>query len=69
MREGFGRHQDSLPDRILTAAHPDGGAAGRVIGAAPFQEALDEYYLLRGWDTDGVPFDETLSALGVDVRV
>jgi aldehyde:ferredoxin oxidoreductase len=69
VREGFGRHEDRLPDRVLTAAHPDGGAAGRIIGVGAFREALDEYYLLRGWDTDGVPREETLSALGVDVRI
>jgi aldehyde:ferredoxin oxidoreductase len=69
VREGFGRRQDGLPDRILTTAHPDGGAASRIIGAHAFQKALDEYYQLRGWDADGVPREETLTKLGVDVRV
>lgn len=69
LREGFGRHDDRLPERILTTPHPDGGAAGRVIGQEAFERALDEYYELRGWDADGVPREETLSALAVDVRV
>jgi aldehyde:ferredoxin oxidoreductase len=69
VREGFGRRQDCLPERILTTAHPTGAAAGRIIGSQTFQEALDEYYLLRGWDADGVPREETLSRLEVDVRV
>jgi aldehyde:ferredoxin oxidoreductase len=69
VREGFGRRQDGLPDRILTTAHPDGGAASRIISAHAFQKALDEYYQLRGWDADGVPREETLTKLGVDVRV
>ncbi len=69
LREGFGRHDDRLPERILTTPHPDGGAAGRVIGQEAFERALDEYYGLRGWDADGVPREETLSALAVDVRV
>jgi aldehyde:ferredoxin oxidoreductase len=30
-----------------------------------YDEMLNEYYELRGWDDDGVPKKETLSALGI----
>lgn len=66
LREGLSRADDRLPARILETAHPDGGAAGRVIGAGAFEEALDEYYELRGWDAQGVPTEATLRRLCLD---
>jgi aldehyde:ferredoxin oxidoreductase len=54
---------------LLGESHPDGAAAGRVIGATAFAAAVQEYYRLRGWDDQGRPLEETLSRLGVDVRL
>ncbi len=65
LREGLLRKDDDLPERILSEPHPDGVAAGRVVGADAFREALDEYYRLRGWDADGVPTAETLERLSL----
>jgi aldehyde:ferredoxin oxidoreductase len=45
--------------------HPDGVAAGKVLGAGAFRAALDEYYRLRGWDTEGIPTHDTLSRLSL----
>jgi aldehyde:ferredoxin oxidoreductase len=67
LREGLRRADDRLPRRILDVPHPDGPAAGRTMGAAAFTEALDEYYLRRGWDEDGVPTSSTLAALSLAV--
>ena len=69
LREGLRRDDDRLPERILSVPHPDGGAAGRVIGSEAFREALDEYYALRGWDGEGVPSETTLRKLAIDVRL
>ncbi len=66
LREGLGRGDDRLPARILETPHPDGGAAGKVLGGTAFAAALDEYYALRGWDADGVPTDDTIRRLGLD---
>jgi aldehyde:ferredoxin oxidoreductase len=66
LREGLTRGDDRLPDRILQTPHPDGGAAGKVLGAAAFAEALDEYYAVRGWDANGVPTEATLRRLGLE---
>ena len=67
LREGLGRDDDRLPARILDEPHPDGASAGHAIGSASFDEALDEYYRVRGWDAEGVPLPETLARLSVDV--
>jgi aldehyde:ferredoxin oxidoreductase len=64
-REGITRKDDLLPRRITEEPLPEGMAKGRVITAAMYDEMLDEYYLVRGWDSDGVPKQETLSALSI----
>jgi aldehyde:ferredoxin oxidoreductase len=69
VREGFSRADDRLPERLHTTPHRDGGAVGTVIGEAEFERALNEYYRARGWDEEGVPREETLAALEVDVRL
>jgi aldehyde:ferredoxin oxidoreductase len=66
LRERLRGDDDRLPARILETPHTDGGAAGKVPGAAPFTAALDEYYALRGWDADGIPTERTLRRLGFD---
>jgi len=68
LREGFSRGDDRLP-QILSVPHPGGAAAGKAIGDEEFRAALDEYYSLRGWDAEGVPREETLARLAVDVRI
>ena len=68
LREGFARGDDRLPD-VLGVPHPDGAAAGKAITREAFRDALDEYYRIRGWSEDGVPTEETLVRLSLDVRL
>ncbi len=56
IRAGFSRKDDTLPARFF-------GKGG--IDRVEFEMALDEYYLLRGWDGNGVPLRETLRELGL----
>ena len=60
---------DYLPELLLTKPHKKGPSAGRIIGTEKFAEKTQEYYKLRGWDTNGVPTEEKLAELGVDVRL
>jgi aldehyde:ferredoxin oxidoreductase len=69
LRQGLTAEDDTLPARILAEGHPDGAAAGQVIGESAFDNAVRQYYDLRGWDEHGVPKEATLSRLGVDVRL
>jgi aldehyde:ferredoxin oxidoreductase len=62
MRAGFTAKDDNLPPRLVTEAAKTGPAKGLVNGLA---KMLPEYYQLRGWTTDGVPTNETLSRLAV----
>ena len=61
-RAGFTAKDDNLPPRLLTEAAQTGPAKGLVSGLA---KMLPEYYQLRGWTTEGVPTNETLSRLAL----
>ena len=57
---GFSRKDDTLPHRTIQEPLADGPAKGYVCH---LDEMLDEYYLHRGWTTDGIPKEETLKRL------
>ena len=60
LREGFTREDDTLPHRTLFEPLLDGPAKGQFIGEENLNRMLDEYYESRGWDSSGVPTQETL---------
>jgi len=64
-REGITRKDDMMPRRIMEEPLPEGMAKGRVITSEMYDEMLDEYYQVRGWDNNGVPKRETLLDLGI----
>jgi len=66
LREGFGREDDSLPERLKRPLESGGPADGNYLTDEAFGEMLDEYYELRGWTDEGVPETETLERLGVE---
>ncbi len=61
-RAGFTAKDDNLPPRLLKEAAQTGPAKGLVSGLAVM---LPEYYQLRGWTSEGVPTNETLSRLSL----
>jgi aldehyde:ferredoxin oxidoreductase len=66
VREGFSRKDDTLPDRVGEAMSR-GGSKGSVITKADLAEMLDRYYVLRGWDANGIPTKEKLQSLDLGV--
>lgn len=64
-REGITRKDDLLPRRIMEEQLPEGMAKGRVITHEMYEEMLDEYYHLRGWDHGAVPRRETIKEMGI----
>jgi aldehyde:ferredoxin oxidoreductase len=65
LREGFSIADDSLPDRILTEPLKSKRPAGKIFPREEFDVMLQEYYKLRGWDTNGVPTPEKLNELEI----
>lgn len=67
LREGFSRKDDSLPPRF-SEAMPSGPTKGQKFTEADKKYMLDDYYKLRGWNSDGVPTREKLLELGIEVE-
>jgi len=65
VREGISRKDDILPPRLLEEALPEGTAKGIKLGKKEFNRMLDEYYEIRGWDTEGRTRREKLEELGI----
>lgn len=62
LRVGYTKADDSLPKRLLDDPIVDGPSKGQVNR---LEELLPEYYSVRGWDEEGVPTPEHLSALNM----
>lgn len=62
----FGRAYDYPPERFISEPVPTGATAGSVISREKLDLLLDDYYALRGWDTNGLPTATTLRRLGLD---
>jgi aldehyde:ferredoxin oxidoreductase len=64
-RKGISRTDDSLPTRMFETGVPDGIRKGDRLDRGRFERMVDEYYALRGWDTDGIPTEETFLELAL----
>ncbi|MFQ5874139.1 MAG: aldehyde ferredoxin oxidoreductase family protein, partial [Dehalococcoidia bacterium] len=62
VKAGLAKKDDSLPERILKGAIPEGPAKGRV---GHLDQMLPEYYSMRGWNEEGVPQQTKISELGI----
>jgi aldehyde:ferredoxin oxidoreductase len=62
IRAGISSKDDTLPRRFLEEAPTKGPAKGKVV---PLNKMLREYYELRGWDENGIPYPGKLSRLGL----
>jgi aldehyde:ferredoxin oxidoreductase len=65
-REGVTRRDDHLVGKWADEPVPNGQYAGEKIDPQQWEQALDEYYRLRGWDHNGVPTREKLDSLGLN---
>jgi aldehyde:ferredoxin oxidoreductase len=65
LREGFGRKDDTLPDRLFEPLE-SGPLQGKGIDRKEFQEALTQFYEAMGWDPkEGVPTRGKLAELNL----
>lgn len=65
LREGFGRKDDTLPERLFESLE-SGPLQGKAIDHKEFEEALSMYYEAMGWEPkDGVPTRGKLAELNL----
>jgi aldehyde:ferredoxin oxidoreductase len=65
IREGMTSEHDALPERFYNEPAPEGDPKGQIIDRDLFEQAKQEYYKLRNWDSEGRPIKENLSSLGL----
>ena len=65
-REGVTRMDDALPYRASRQPISDGPSKGMYTPGDEFDGMLEEYYRLRGWDSNGIPTREKFMALGLE---
>lgn len=63
VREGMGRQNDSLSYRITCEPITNGPSKGSTLD---LDLMIDEYYSLRGWNSDGIPEKETIIRLELE---
>jgi len=62
-REGFARKDDTMPERLAKDPLKSGPAAGQTIPREAFDDMLDQYYKVMGWDENGCLPDELIETL------
>ena len=62
-REGFNRAHDTVPKRVIKDALKSGPAAGQVIPPEAFEDMLDQYYEVMGWNKDGTMPEELIQSI------
>lgn len=65
IREGMMRKDDDLPHKLRNEVLPSGVAEGckGFVTDEDLEASLDAYYRFRGWDSEGVPTEETVEML------
>lgn len=61
---GAGRKDDALPARFSDQI-PEGSTTGQKISKEDLDKMLDEYYLAREWDSEGIPTEDKLTQLQI----
>jgi len=65
-REGLDRKDDRLIGKWADEPVPNGPHKGEKLDPQKWEQMLDRYYNLRGWNQNGVPTKEKLNELGLD---
>jgi len=64
-KAGFGRKDDTLPNRIFELPASTGPSRGEAYDRNEFERLLSVYYRKRGWDEEGNILPSTLERLGL----
>lgn len=63
---GISRADDYPPERVFCDPIPSGPLKGKLLQREEYDELLDTYYRLRGWNDDGIPTKKNLTRLGLE---
>jgi len=66
VREGFDRKDDQLPVKFFKPLVGEGPTAGVALDPVEFNNALDLYYQMMGWNENGIPTHGKYSELGLE---
>jgi aldehyde:ferredoxin oxidoreductase len=64
-REGLDRKDDKLPKKFFKQLKGAGPTAGIALTSDEIESAIDEYYRLAGWTSNGVPTPQTMERLDI----
>jgi len=64
-REGLSRKDDKLPKKFFKELKGTGPTSNIALTQQELDHALDEYYRLAGWTSDGIPMPKTLEKLDI----
>lgn len=67
--EGFGRAWDMPSPRFYEEAPTSGATKDQITKVEDVNKLLDMYYEQRGWNSNGLPTDETIESLGLKAMV
>lgn len=56
---GISRKDDRLPELFFEQPFPLGPSKGMFLDKREFEKLLSDYYALRKWDSQGIPFDSS----------
>jgi len=62
----FGRSWDKPPARFLEDPVTNGPTKGAKMSPEDVERLLDDYYQLRGWNSNGIPIEDKLKELGLE---
>ena len=62
---GVTRKDDRWPERFYKDPISNGPMTGRTLNRTEFDQMLDDYYDLKGWDRNGIPTLQRLKKLGL----
>jgi aldehyde:ferredoxin oxidoreductase len=68
IQQGLTREDDHLPQKIMSTPLPDGVHKGSIITKQELDLLLDDYYEARGWNKKGVPTQDKLKELDIEMR-
>lgn len=66
LQAGLTAADDTLPRRVMERPLEDGIRAGKIFSREDLGRAMKAYYLLRGWDEQGIPTPAKRAELNLD---